>query len=143
MRLRPGQMLLGLLAGAVCVARADEVVIDFEQAAIGKPVTTWTDQGVVFRLASAPVHSKAVGRVTFFPHIATNHKGIVNAMATEQAIPVQATFPGRVSSVTVVLWGSAGCPALLEASTRMASSSTRHPSRPCPVARRPRTPCRS
>jgi hypothetical protein len=51
----------------------------------------------------------------FFPHLATNHKGILNAMATEQAIPVQATFPSSVSVVTLVLWGSTGCPALLEA----------------------------
>ncbi len=51
----------------------------------------------------------------FFPHLATNHKGLVNAMATEQAIPVQANFPVNASAVTVVLWGSTGCPALLEA----------------------------
>jgi hypothetical protein len=36
-------------------------------------------------------------------------------MATEQAIPVQAVFPNVASSVTVVFWGSTGCPALLEA----------------------------
>jgi hypothetical protein len=51
----------------------------------------------------------------FFPHLATNHKGILNAMATEQAIPLQATFPAPVSNVTLVLWGSTGCPALVEA----------------------------
>jgi hypothetical protein len=51
----------------------------------------------------------------FFPHIATNRKGILNAMATEQAIPVQATFPGAASAVTLVLWGSTGVPAKLEA----------------------------
>jgi hypothetical protein len=51
----------------------------------------------------------------FFPHLGTNRKGILNAMATEQAIPLQATFPQRASAVTLVLWGSTGCPALLEA----------------------------
>ena len=51
----------------------------------------------------------------FFPHLATNRKGILNAMATEQVIPVQATFPVRASVVTLKLWGSTGCPALLEA----------------------------
>jgi len=96
-------------------ARAEEVVIDFEQAEIGKPVTTWTDKGVVFKLAGPLAHSKAAGRIMFFPHLATNHKGLVNAMATEQAIPVQATFPVSASAVTLVLWGSTGCPALLEA----------------------------
>jgi hypothetical protein len=103
------------LVGAASVARAAETVIDFEQAEVGKPVATWADKGVVFRLASAPTRSKAVGRIMFFPHLATNHKGILNAMATEQSIPVLATFPTPVSTVTLVLWGSTGCPALLEA----------------------------
>jgi hypothetical protein len=104
-----------LVLGVVSAARAAEVVIDFEQAEIGKPVPTWTDKGVVFNLAGPLTQSKATGRVMFFPHLATNHKGILNAMATEQAIPVQATFPNSASAVTVVLWGSTGCPALLEA----------------------------
>ena len=103
------------LVGAVSATRADEIVIDFEQAEIGKPVASWTDQGVVFNLAGPLAHSQAKGRVMFFPHLATNHKGILNAMATEQAIPVQATFPKAASVVTVVFWGSTGCPALLEA----------------------------
>jgi hypothetical protein len=101
--------------GAVHSAGATEVVIDFEQAEIGKPVPTWTEKGVVFNLAAPPKNSKATGRIMFFPHIATNRKGILNAMATEQAIPVQAKFPDAVSSVTLVLWGSTGCPAVLEA----------------------------
>ena len=108
-------LLLALAAGFTSVARAAEVVVDFEQSVIGKPVPEWTDQGVVFKLAGAPTQSKAQGRITFFPHLATGHHGILNAMATEQAIPVQAIFPNPVSSVTLVLWGSAGCPALLEA----------------------------
>jgi hypothetical protein len=108
---------LPLLAffGAVAGARAAQIVIDFEQAEIGKPTPTWTEKGVVFDLAGAPTQSKAKARIMFFPHLATNHKGILNAMATEQAIPVQATFPDSASAVTLVLWGSTGCPALLEA----------------------------
>jgi hypothetical protein len=104
-----------LLLGAACLARAEEVVVDFEQAEIGKPVPAWTEKGVAFKLAAPLTHSKAVGRIMFFPHLSSNRKGLLNAMATEQAIPVQATFPGDVSSVTLVLWGSTGCPALLEA----------------------------
>jgi len=50
----------------------------------------------------------------FFTHLSTGHKGIVCAMATEP-IPVRATFPKPVSSVTLRLWGSTGTPALLEA----------------------------
>ena len=103
------------LIGAVSSARAEEIVIDFEQAEVGKPVPTWTEKGVVFNLAGPLTQSKATGRIMFFPHLATNHKGILNAMATEQAIPVQATIPGSASTVTVVFWGSTGCPALLEA----------------------------
>ena len=103
------------LVGAVSAARAAEIVIDFEQAEIGKPMPTWTEKGVVFNLAGPLTQSKATGRIMFFPHLATNHKGILNAMATEQAIPVQATFPNSASAVTLVLWGSTGCPALLEA----------------------------
>jgi hypothetical protein len=103
------------LVGAVSTGRAEEIVIDFEQAEIGKPVPTWNEKGVVFNLAAPLTQSKATGRIMFFPHLATNRKGILNAMATEQAIPVQATFPSSASSVTLVLWGSTGCPALLEA----------------------------
>ena len=103
------------LLGAVSAARAEEIVIDFEQAEIGKPKPTWSEKGVVFALAAPLTHNKAAGRIMFFPHLATNHKGILNAMATEQAIPVQATFPNSVARVTLVLWGSTGCPALLEA----------------------------
>jgi hypothetical protein len=104
-----------VLVGSASIARAEEVVIDFERAEIGKPVPTWTEKGVVFKLAGAPTTSKAAGRVMFFPHLATNHKGILNAMATEQAIAVQATLPKSASAVTLVLWGSTGCPALVEA----------------------------
>jgi len=103
------------LVGAAAAAHSDEIVIDFEKAEIGKPVASWTDKGVVFNLAGPLAHSQAKGRVMFFPHLATNHKGILNAMAAEQAIPVQATFPTSASAVTLVLWGSTGCPALLEA----------------------------
>jgi hypothetical protein len=103
------------LLGAVPATRAAEIVIDFEQAEIGKPKPTWTEKGVVFNLAAPLNRSKAAGRIMFFPHLATSHKGILNAMATEQGIPVQATFPDGASAVTVVFWGSTGCPALLEA----------------------------
>ena len=91
------------------------MVVDFERAEIGKPVPEWTEEGVVFRLAGPLEHSKAVGRVMFFPYLPTERKGILNAMAQEQQVPLEATFPGTVSAVTFVLWGSTGCPAKLEA----------------------------
>ena len=104
-----------LMLGAVQAAPAAELVVDFEQAEIGKPVPEWTEKGVVFKLAGAPTTSKAAGRIMFFPHLDTNRKGILNAMANEQAIPVLATFPKSASAVTLVLWGSTGVPAILEA----------------------------
>jgi hypothetical protein len=107
--------LLALLIGAASAARAEEIVVDFEKTEIGKPVPKWSEKGVSFELAGPPTQSKAMGRVMFFPHIDTNRKGILNAMANEQAIPVLAKFPKGASSVTVVFWGSTGCPALLEA----------------------------
>ena len=103
---------------AAPAAEPREVVVDFEQAETGKPVPAWTEQGVVFTLAGAPEHSKAAGRVMFFPYISTERKGILNAMAQEQQIPLQAKFPAPVSAVTLVLWGSTGCPAKLQAFDR-------------------------
>ncbi len=102
---------------AVDMAAAEprEVVLNFESAEIGKPVPEWTEQGVVFSLAGPLAHSKAVGRVMFFPYLPTERRGILNAMAQEQQIPLQAKFPAPVSSVTLVMWGSTGCPAKLQA----------------------------
>lgn len=51
----------------------------------------------------------------FFPHLKTERRGILNAMANEQAIPVKAQIAGGASSVTLVLWGTIGCHAWLEA----------------------------
>ena len=90
-----------LVSIAAAPVLAGEIVIDFEHAEIGKPAPTWTDKGVEFKLAGPLAQSKAAGRIMFFPHLATNRKGILNAMATEQAIPVQATFPVSASVVTL------------------------------------------
>jgi hypothetical protein len=68
----------------------------------------------VFTLAHEPKQTKGKGMLMFFTHLATGHKGIVCAMAAE-SIPVRASFPKPVSSVTITFWGSTGTPALLEA----------------------------
>jgi hypothetical protein len=94
---------------------AGETIVTFESANIGKAIPTWTDGAVTFMLASAPQHSRAQGRVTFFPHLKTERQGILNAMANEQAIPVKAQIAGGASSATLVLWGTIGCRAWLEA----------------------------
>ena len=68
----------------------------------------------MFSLAHEPLQTKGKGMLMFFTHLSTGHRGIVCAMATEP-IPVRATFPKPVSSVTISFWGSTGTPALLEA----------------------------
>ena len=113
-----------ILAAAAFTGRAEEappkkpageVVLTFADATVGKPVATWTGGDVTFSLAAAPQRSKAKGRVMFFPHLKTDRKGILNAMANEQAIPVKAEIKGGASSVTLVLWGTVGSEAWLEA----------------------------
>jgi hypothetical protein len=94
-----------------------ETVVDFEKAVIGEPVPKWEENGVTFELAGPLQRTPAAKpRVMFFPHLATGHKGILNAMATDQGVPLKMTLPaGGASSVTLVLWGSTGCPAVIEA----------------------------
>jgi len=94
---------------------AGEVVVTFEDATVGKAIPSWTQAGVTFTLAYAPQRSRAQARIMFFPHLKTDRKGILNAMANEQAIPVKAEIPGGASSVTLLLWGTIGCHAWLEA----------------------------
>ena len=110
-----------LLLGAAAYAwSAEPVVVDFEKASPlladgnGNRVPRWEERGVVFTLAHEPKQTKGKGMVMFFKHFSTGHKGIPSAMATEP-IPVRATFPKPVSSVTVSFSGSTGTPALLEA----------------------------
>ena len=100
-----------MVANAVGAA---EVVIDFEQAEVGKRTAEWVEQGVMFKLAHAPTQTKAAGRVVFFEHHGTGRRGISSAMAMEP-IPVEMTFPRAVTAVTVELWGSTGCAARVEA----------------------------
>jgi hypothetical protein len=105
-------MFLGTLADAPLAA--DEVVITFVKVETGKPVPNYEVQGVVFALAHKPTRSRAAERVMFFPHLKTPRKGILNAMANE-SIPVEVRFPKPVSSATLVLWGSIGSTAVVEA----------------------------
>jgi hypothetical protein len=109
-----------LSAAALFAAGAEPVVVDFETAALfakddlASRVPQWEERGVVFKLARAPQKSKAKGLVMFFPHVTTGRKGILSAMALEP-IPVRATFPTPVTSVTLAMWGSTGTAALVEA----------------------------
>jgi hypothetical protein len=109
-----------LLGGTAYAWSIEPVVVDFEKAvpllADGNAnrVTRWEEKGVVFTLAHEPQQTKGKGMLMFFTHLTTGHKGIVCAMATEP-IPVRASFPKPVSSVTLSFWGSTGTPALLEA----------------------------
>jgi hypothetical protein len=125
------QSRFALFAGlALClatVATAAEVVIDFEQVPIRLDPTNdelvnrlehYVEKGVEFRLARQPERSTARGRIMFFPHIASGRKGILNAMAEEQEIPVQVRLPNSASAVTIVFWASTGAAAKLEAFNR-------------------------
>src|SRR5688500_17715013 len=112
------------IAVAAPIGRADdapprnavrEVVLTFSDATVGKPIPTYTAGDVTFSLASAPQRSRAQGRVMFFPHLKTDRRGTLIAMANEQDSPVKAEIKGGASSVTVVLWGTVGSNAWLEA----------------------------
>lgn len=115
-----GVRFLLLLSAAVYAWPAEPVVVDFESAVPLLPdgqanrVLRWEEKGVVFTLAHEPTQTKGKGMLLFFTHLATGHKGIVSAVATEP-IPVRATFPKPATSVTVSFWGSTGMPVLLEA----------------------------
>jgi hypothetical protein len=93
-----------------------EVVITFDRVETGKPMPSYKDMdgGVEFAPSRRPAKSKAAGRVMFFPHLKTDRRGVLNAMADE-SIPVEIRFPKAVSSVTLELWGSIGSAALVEA----------------------------
>jgi hypothetical protein len=101
-------------AFAMNATAADPVIITFDKVETGKAITSYTDQGVVFALSRQPSKNKAVGRVMFFPHLKTPRNGIFNAMANE-SIPVEVRFPKPVLNVTLVLWGSIGSAAVVEA----------------------------
>lgn len=92
-------------------------MVDFEQTEIGAPVPKWEEKGVTFQLAGPLQRTPAAKpRVMFFPHLATGHKGILNAMSNDQSVPLKMSLPGAgASSVTLVLWGSTGCPVVVEA----------------------------
>ena len=118
---------------------ADVVVVDFESAEIGKHVESWQEQGVTFALAQQPKKSKAKGRVMFFPHIASGHKGILNAMADE-SIPMSATFRSIVNRVELKLWGSTTSAALVEAFDAGGKLIDRTSIDQVPVRKRPEEP---
>src|SRR5438552_606880 len=59
-----------------------ETVVDFEKAELGTPMPKWEEKGVIFELAGPLKRTPAAKpRLEFFPHLATEHKGILNAMA--------------------------------------------------------------
>jgi hypothetical protein len=97
--------LLLLLGVAAYSWSAEQMVVDFEKAVPvlpdgnGNRVPRWEEKGVVLTLAHEPEHTKGKGMLMFFRHLSSGHIGVACAMATEP-IPVRATFPKPVSSVT-------------------------------------------
>ncbi len=112
--LLPKPRLALFLFALAASAHGQEIILRFNQEAVGKPVPAYTNAGVVFTPAHPATKSKAVPKVMFFPHLKTDRKGILNAMA-DDPIPVKVRFPQAASSVTLILWGATGCPARLEA----------------------------
>jgi hypothetical protein len=106
--------LIGLGALALAAPPDDPVTITFDKAETGKPMPSFTEQGVAFAPARRPAKSRADAKVMFFPHLKTERIGILNAIANE-SIPVEVRFLKPVSAVTLVLWGSVGSGALVEA----------------------------
>ena len=112
--------LTAVLLAFLAVGTGGELVVDFESAVPlhadqkANRVPQWVENGVSFTLAWEPKRTKGKGMLMFVTHLASGRKGIVSAMATEP-IPVRATFPKPVSSVTMSMWGSTGTPAVLEA----------------------------
>lgn len=117
-------------------ARADDHVIDFEKAEVGKPVASWVDQGVRIEPARPLEKSKAIARITFFPHLGTGRIGVVNAMANE-AIPVRATFERGARKVTARLWGSTTSAAYMEAFDKAGNSLAKKALEKVPVRQTP------
>ena len=119
-------LLLAVSATPLLAAEGSEkeVVIDFEQVPIRLDPKndelvnrreSYEERGVEFKLSRQPERSKARGKIMFFPHVPSGRKGILNAMANEQEIPVQVRFPKGASSVTIVCWASTGASAELKA----------------------------
>jgi hypothetical protein len=141
------------LAGvALCsswIVAAEEVVIDFEQVpikldpkndeAVNRP-ERYVEKDVEFKLARQPERSKARGRIMFFPHVASGRKGLLNAMANEQQIPVQVRFPNRTSAVTIVFWASTGTSAKLEAFNSKGDVVARNELKVVPQRKKPEDP---
>ncbi|WP_165223025.1 hypothetical protein [Aquisphaera insulae] len=106
-------IFLALLVGLGSPADGP-MVIAFDAAETGKPMSSYKDRGVEFAPSHPLTGSRAAGRVMFFPHLKTPRKGILNAMANE-SIPVEIRFPKPVARVTLTLWGSIGSAAVVEA----------------------------
>jgi hypothetical protein len=142
-------LALGMALCLATTAAAEEVVIDFEQAPIRldpdndelvNRLESYVEKGVEFKLAREPERSKARGRIMFFPHIASGRRGLLNAMASEQQIPVQVRFPTGASAVTIVFWASTGATAKLEAFNRRGEVVARDELKVVPGRKKPEDP---
>jgi hypothetical protein len=142
-------LVVGTALGLASAAAAEEVVIDFEQVPIRldpqndelvNRLQRYAEKGVEFKLAREPERSKARGRIMFFPHIASGRKGLLNAMASEQQIPVQVRFSQGASAVTIIFWASTGASARLEAFNRQGEVVARDELKVVPGRKRPEDP---
>lgn len=129
-------MMTCLLLAATHPLIADDQLIDFESVEVGKPRTHWEEGGVRVELSHPPQKSKAVGRITFFPHLGTGRKGVVNAIANE-AIPIRATFGKSVKKVSVKMWAATNSSAYMEAFDKSGKSLSKQAIEKVPVRKTP------
>jgi hypothetical protein len=114
-RILSAVFFLLLTSARLVFGQTNVLVVDFEKAEItGRWIESWEEKGVIFTPAHAPTRSKAKAKLMFFPQTPSGRKGILSAMA-DDPIPVRAQFSTGASSVTILFWGSTGCPARLEA----------------------------
>jgi len=139
-------LVVGTALGLASAASAEEVLIDFEQVPIRldpqndelvNRLERYEEKGVAFKLAREPERSKARGRIMFFPHLGSGRKGLLNAMASEQQLPVQVRFSQGASAVTIVFWASSGASAKLEAFNRRGEVVARDELKIVPGRKRP------
>lgn len=74
-------------------ARADVIVVDFEQATSGTFVSVWLERGVEFR-------STGGSRLLSFFQVVGGNTGIFEPTAVGVGVPISAELPRRASSVT-------------------------------------------
>ena len=103
--------MIAVVLGSLKRARRRSDDHHLRRAEAGKLMPSYKDQR---RPALRPPTKSRRRESDVLLHLKTARKGILNAIANE-SIPVEVRFPKPVASVTLVLWGSIGSAAVVEA----------------------------